>query len=129
MFFVWRGPTSADDSDRILIAFSPDDENETGSNWTDGNESVFIVRMGFVEDLKVVATGAKELGRFSERDKAGTCFGFGSLNAPILPKTPLKAVAPKACRFVRREWRGRQPSVHPATRPLNRPQNNRDWVA
>jgi len=56
-------PTRADDPDHVVISFRPDDQNQAAPDWTNGNESVFDVRMSFVENFEMIDIRYKKLAR------------------------------------------------------------------
>jgi hypothetical protein len=66
--FALGRPMSADDPHRLLVPFGVDDENEAGSQRTDSDEAVLLVRMDLVEDLQIVLSTGEEGTRFLEGD-------------------------------------------------------------
>ena len=61
-------PTSADDSNDVVVALRPNNQNQTASNRSDRNEPIFVERMLVVKNLEVVDERTKQLRRFLETD-------------------------------------------------------------
>jgi len=54
MLLRLRGPTSADDANRIFVALGPDDKNQATRDGADSNKSVFDIGVSVVEDLEII---------------------------------------------------------------------------
>jgi hypothetical protein len=48
------GPAGADDSDSVVVALCPHNQDQTAANGPDGNESILVIRVGIVKDLEMV---------------------------------------------------------------------------
>jgi hypothetical protein len=61
-------PTGADDSNRVLATLCEDDQDETATNRSDGDEPLFQVGVLGVVDLEEVDFGREERLGFPEAD-------------------------------------------------------------
>jgi hypothetical protein len=57
-------PASADESNRLLISFRVHDKNQALFDRSDGDEPVFLIGMGVIEDLQVVIASVEQATRF-----------------------------------------------------------------
>jgi hypothetical protein len=64
--FAPVGPSGADDPDLVILSFGPHDENQAAADWSDGDETLFIQRMGIVEELEMLHAGRKKLTGLAE---------------------------------------------------------------
>jgi hypothetical protein len=61
-------PTCTDDADCLVVfTHGVHDENQPLGDGADGDEPVLLLRVGFVEDLKVVLSTDKQRPRLFER--------------------------------------------------------------
>ena len=77
---AFLGPASADDTNRVVVARRPHDNEKATSDRSDGEETVLRFGMGLVKDLEVVRARNKELFRLLEGDivlpPVGKVLGF-----------------------------------------------------
>jgi hypothetical protein len=66
ILLVFRGPASADDTNRIFVALGPYDKNEATRDGANCDEAILDVGVSVVEDLKVVDAVYKEFLGFLE---------------------------------------------------------------
>jgi len=62
------GPASTDDASRLVFAFSPHYKNQTTRDRADREETILSLRVGFIEDLEVVAASGEQLLGLLEGD-------------------------------------------------------------
>lgn len=63
-----RRPSGRDDSHDVLVTFGPNYNNQPALDGTNGDESVFVIRMGVIEKLEEVRAGTKKLAGLIKRD-------------------------------------------------------------
>ena len=64
---MFVGKPGANYTDEVFFSFRVNDNHDSTIDWSDGDESVFGLRMFSVEDLQIVVAGLKKPLRLSKR--------------------------------------------------------------